>query len=227
MTPNITIQRAASLAVAVSDRDVDGIRKILDPLPAAELRALATYLASAVDIDAPFTPVGVFGDCAEECVRLTAAHFQTTTAAMLSSSRRREHVDARCVAAYAARLCGASFPQIGRAIGKHHTTVMYLVSRAGEHPNLRHVANKVADKIGRGTDDDIVDTPPEVDEEERYDAAVVERILSGVRVDGASNAERAEVIERWQASGRTLGQLARLTGWNTNRIIRQLRDQVA
>jgi hypothetical protein len=54
------------------------------------------------------------------------------------------------------------------------------------------------------------------------DPVVVDRILAG-RPHPANRAERGEVIRRWQAAGRALAELERLTGWNVNREARRLR----
>lgn len=52
------------------------------------------------------------------------------------------------------------------------------------------------------------------------DPVVVERVLSGERMD-ATPAEKAEVIRRWRASGRSLNDLERLTGINPHRGYRE------
>lgn len=48
------------------------------------------------------------------------------------------------------------------------------------------------------------------------DPIVVERILAGDRLN-ATQAEKAEVVRRWLASGRPLAQLEKQTGWNGGR----------
>lgn len=50
-----------------------------------------------------------------------------------------------------------------------------------------------------------------------FDVVVVERILAGEHHLPATRAERLEVAARWAATGRSLTDLERLTGWNTAR----------
>lgn len=49
------------------------------------------------------------------------------------------------------------------------------------------------------------------------DEVVVERILSGRPCRTATKAERDEVVARWPRTGRSLAELARLTGWKVER----------
>jgi len=214
-------QTAAALVCAVSDRNHTDARTVLRDLSKSELRDLATWLAGHVDPDRPFTPRALGADRAtEECLTRAAAMFDTTVAAMKSGSRRPEHVRPRHVAIYAARLCGASFPQIGRAFGQHHTTVMYAVSRVGENPGMRRLAHELAEQVGRRDFNDVPDFHEDADEA-RADRGVVERILSGYRVDGSTHAEREEVLRRWPATGRSWRELERVTGWNVHRLLRE------
>ena len=55
------------------------------------------------------------------------------------------------------------------------------------------------------------------------DEVLVQRALSGQKVR-VNTAERRLVIERWKASGRSLGELDRIQGWN---VFRDLREQKA
>lgn len=48
------------------------------------------------------------------------------------------------------------------------------------------------------------------------DPVVVLRVLNGSKV-AATNQERREVVRRWAATGRSLNELARLTGWKPER----------
>lgn len=54
-------------------------------------------------------------------------------------------------------------------------------------------------------------TPVHIDE------AVVLRVLAGYPVESATNAERREIVARWRGQGRSLKQLADLTGWKPER----------
>lgn len=49
------------------------------------------------------------------------------------------------------------------------------------------------------------------------DEVVVLRALEGDLHEKATNAERAEIARRWASSGRSLNDLARLTGWKIER----------
>lgn len=52
------------------------------------------------------------------------------------------------------------------------------------------------------------------------DEAVVRRILDGAYKTDANPAERREVVRLWCAGGRTVNDLERFTGWNTQRYYR-------
>lgn len=144
-------QTAAQLVVAVSDRDDQAIRDTVHDLSRRELRDLAVWLARHVNPDLPFTARAALSpeEAIQDCIALTAEFFGVTPATLKSRSRRREHIDPRHVAQYAARLCGASFPAIGREFGQDHTTVINAVGRVGECSRLRRIAHRVADHVGR------------------------------------------------------------------------------
>lgn len=55
---------------------------------------------------------------------------------------------------------------------------------------------------------------------EFVDPVVVERVLAGDVVP-ASRAEKAEIVRRWAESGRSLGELERLTGWAAKRYYKK------
>lgn len=69
---------------------------------------------------------------------------------------------------------------------------------------------------------DDIDNPDETPAREGdvVDEVVVERICSG-RAAPATADERREVIRRWQAAGRSLNELERLTGWNIHRYLQE------
>ncbi|HKO27582.1 MAG TPA: helix-turn-helix domain-containing protein [Solirubrobacteraceae bacterium] len=81
-------------------------------------------------------------------VEHAARTFGVTVADIHSPSRRREKVDARAVACYAARLLGYSYVAIGRHVDRDHSTVMHAVSRVGETPRLRGIAERIAGPLG-------------------------------------------------------------------------------
>ena len=49
------------------------------------------------------------------------------------------------------------------------------------------------------------------------DEVVVQRVLSGVKEVMVTTAERHEIVRRWPSTGRSLAELARLTGWKVER----------
>lgn len=53
-----------------------------------------------------------------------------------------------------------------------------------------------------------------------YDQVVVDRILAGEYRLPSTRSERTEVATRWAASGRSLAELGRLTGWKPERYYR-------
>lgn len=55
---------------------------------------------------------------------------------------------------------------------------------------------------------------------EEVDPVVVERILAGDWRLPATPAERSEVARRWVAEGRSVNELARISGWKADRYIR-------
>lgn len=59
---------------------------------------------------------------------------------------------------------------------------------------------------------------------EDVDWVVVHRIVNELRACEANTAERLEVVRQWVSKGRGLDSLAELTGWNTNRYWRVVRE---
>lgn len=152
MTATFTddIATATGLVQAVVDRDHVEIGYILGRLNERELRDLCVRLAGHVNIDLPLTVHPLSMDrVLESCIRQAAHRFGTTTNVIRSESRKRHIIDARHVAIYAARLCGASYPLIGKAICRDHTTAMHACGRIGETPRLRLIAQQIAESVGR------------------------------------------------------------------------------
>lgn len=144
-------QQAAALICAIADTDDRAARLTLHGLSKGDLRELAIWLARHVDPDRPFIPrFSERTSATEDCVKLAAARFGTTVEIVKGPSRFREHIEPRHVAAYAARLCGASYPTIGRALGgRDHTTAINAVARVGENARLRAIGTQIADAVGR------------------------------------------------------------------------------
>lgn len=153
MAKNATLTNVAAateLVAAVADRDHIEIGYILGRLNERELRDLCVRLAGHVNIDLPLTVHPLSIDRAiESCIRQAARRFGTTENVIRGESRKRHIIDARHVAIYAARLCGASYPVIGKAIRRDHTTAMYACGRIGETPRLRAIAQQIAESVGR------------------------------------------------------------------------------
>lgn len=63
--------------------------------------------------------------------------------------------------------------------------------------------------------------------EPEYDEAVVQRILGGDTSAHATPCERCEVVRRWRATGQSLNELARRTGWKVERYNVVQRDEAA
>lgn len=57
------------------------------------------------------------------------------------------------------------------------------------------------------------------------DEVAVQRILSGDWRAPANHAERVEVVHRWRTTGRSLSELARLTGWKPERYYTRTPNQ--
>ena len=67
----------------------------------------------------------------DRVVSVVAQRFQISATSILSKNRERSVARSRHMVCYLARnLTRMSFPQIGREVGRHHTTVMSSVRRA-------------------------------------------------------------------------------------------------
>lgn len=78
-------------------------------------------------------------------IRAAAEHMQVSPEEIVSSRRVSHLVRARQLAAYVARVrYGASLPQIGRALNRDHTTVLYHVRAMAENVPVADIAIVVA-----------------------------------------------------------------------------------
>jgi hypothetical protein len=148
------LPRAAALTVAARSREgrktsisAENILADMDP---TELRDMCILLATFVDarallsesIGAPIEPL-------ENSIDASARRFEVTVDDMLSTSRRQEVVEARQVASYVShRLFGVSCTQVGRAMNRDHSTILFSVGRVGENPRLRRIALDIAERLG-------------------------------------------------------------------------------
>ena len=71
---------------------------------------------------------------AEMLVYQAAVLFKVSVDDLIGSSRSPLLVQVRRVVYYVARDFGCSYPQIGRALGQDHTTVMHHMRRIGDLP---------------------------------------------------------------------------------------------
>lgn len=142
-SPTVETQRRVTrLVAAVAENDGVGVELILRDMSERSLRELAVALAAQVrylDTDA---------EVIASILRRTAQRFGTMPGDLLSESRRAEDIEARAVASYAARLCGATYSFIGRQLGRDHTTVMHSCGRVGESHRLRLIAQQIAEEHG-------------------------------------------------------------------------------
>lgn len=136
------LPNAAALVEAVADEDQDAVAQILVGLPRTDLYALAVVLAGQL------LPETDAQQRMAQAVRMAASMFHTTTSEVLSTSRSVEALDARAVAAYAGKLLGLPSTQIGKEIGRDHSTVLHACGRVGETPRLRAAAQRIAEQLG-------------------------------------------------------------------------------
>lgn len=169
MSRDVTTQdlaRAADLVMAVSEHDADAVAAVLQPMAQDELYALAVLLAANVSTA---TPLRIETDrqtsVCGEAIRRSARLYRVPPSAILGRQQTLEVLYARQVAMRAARLCGLSFPQIGKAFHRDHSTVMNACTRAGELTALRDASTRVAWAI-------LGEQPPtEMDDRRKYDGA--------------------------------------------------------
>jgi chromosomal replication initiation ATPase DnaA len=112
--------------------------------------ALAVMLAAHVPEDARIGKQPPMSNRRQldTAVRFVADAFDTTPAAILSPSRRRNDVDARSVAMAALRWAGHTTAWIGGHLGRDHTTVVHATGRVGEDARLRAVAHELVERLG-------------------------------------------------------------------------------
>lgn len=122
---------------------------LISDLTESQLRNLALCLAAYCD---PTRILREVLDDPKDSVELTIAaasqRFGVTAAEVLGLGKRQELIDARHVAAYAARLYGMTSVAIGKAMNRDHTTILYGCARVGESPRLRRIAQDIAEAIG-------------------------------------------------------------------------------
>lgn len=143
---------AAALTVAVDEEDRGEVAHLLQPLNTEQLYALAVVLAAHIDPDRPL--VRYVAAATKKAARVSARIFDLDVEDVLSTSRRKEVLDARAVTYYAAYLLGDNYSQIGRVMDRDHSTVMSGYSRVATSPRLRHIAERVAGRLGWRREDE-------------------------------------------------------------------------
>lgn len=73
----------------------------------------------------------------------TCAHFGVTGDDLLGESRRRQTLDARHVAMWLMHHSGRAYAEIGRELGKDHTTAMNACKRVESRPDLLAAAGEI------------------------------------------------------------------------------------
>jgi hypothetical protein len=139
---------AAALVCAVADGDQDEVNRIL-LAPDLDWMALCVVLAGHVSDDTRFgeeKPLSLHNQV-QQLLHLAAEAFDTTPEAIRSHSRYRNTLDARVVTMAALRWSGHSASWIGRELGRDHSTVLSGVTRVGETPRLRSVAQRLATRV--------------------------------------------------------------------------------
>lgn len=87
------------------------------------------------------------GDWPTRVIATAGHHFSVSADDITGPGRSHDIVDARHVAAWLLRESGWSFPQIGEAMGKDHTTVMHGVKRVDKTPELIAVAAAIRGQL--------------------------------------------------------------------------------
>jgi chromosomal replication initiation ATPase DnaA len=135
--------------LAAVHADDDGLATYL--LSTLDTDTLRTYaLAFARRIPAPIleTPADGIAWAMEQATLRAARIFNTTPADVLSTARYQEALEARQVVCYVGRTLGMPYKAIGRQVRRDHSTVMSAVSRVGETPRLKRIANGIAAELG-------------------------------------------------------------------------------
>jgi chromosomal replication initiation ATPase DnaA len=105
-------------------RELLGMRRFLDIEIAAERRRIA-------------------GDPAAELIQAAADLYGTTAEDVRAGSSERPAVRARMIACWMLRETGKSFPEIGRVLGLHHTSVMHACKVIAADPARLALARRL------------------------------------------------------------------------------------
>lgn len=83
-----------------------------------------------------------------QAARHAAAAFQISPTEIFTPDRHQEIANARAVVYYVGRLAGESYPRIGRALGRDHTTVLSGCRKVDGDQRLRAIADEIAGRLG-------------------------------------------------------------------------------
>lgn len=136
---------AARLICAVAEDDEHESHSILNTLTRRQLMAVAVILAASVDPDRPLGEVGT--DRAAGIVGRVVVEVALTTGVPSSEiygrCRDRDVVDARHICFWVASALGLTSVQIGRAMGKDHSTILNGCARVTATPHLHQAARRL------------------------------------------------------------------------------------
>lgn len=107
--------------------DLLRMRRFLDAEIAAERQRLATSSTAAL-------------------VRAAADLYGTNVEAIHSTSREKSVTSARMVACWLLRETGLSYPEIGRAVGRDHTTAMHACRVVASDPPRLALARRLLEQ---------------------------------------------------------------------------------
>ena len=86
-------------------------------------------------------------------VRAACDYYHLTPKQLLHGGRVRFLADARAVAMWLVREFGASYPEVGKALGGlHHTTAIHAVNRVCATPRLLDDARVILARVERGAE---------------------------------------------------------------------------
>ena len=145
---------SAALHVAVERRDAERVAKILTPLSRDHLYALTIFQAGLIDTRTVMSAdLLVKVPPIAHAVTASAARFNIDPKLIIEGNLRRDVIDARQVACYAAWLLGMTYVAIGNYFGQDHSTVINSRGRVGESPRLRTIATDIALELGWNRDE--------------------------------------------------------------------------
>jgi chromosomal replication initiation ATPase DnaA len=108
--------------------------------------AAQARIARVMEAARKMAPRDTDGGWREQLIAEVAAGFDVTSSEIVSESRRQQLNDPRRVIAWLFREHGLSYPEIGRLMNRHHTTIMHGLSELQTDPELLAVAETFLDR---------------------------------------------------------------------------------